>query len=157
MEKYCSAELPSDVRERPGMPYLRLNSEMRLIGIPFPQKICEKWAKMSPGALDVMNIYDVYARICMPAPPSGRVACRSTVVNTGRTRQVECLITDFRTAGRVALHGMRRRRPTSCRPRRPQSSFFPFHHSYLGDVLWLYLCSLRGLETFCMAIGYFIS
>jgi hypothetical protein len=33
---------------------------------------------MSPGALDVMNIHDVYARICMPAPPSGRVACRST-------------------------------------------------------------------------------
>jgi hypothetical protein len=77
---------------------------MSLIGKPLPPKICEKWAKMSPGALDVMNIHDVYARICMPAPPSGRVACRSTgtwyLVNTGRTRKVGCLITDFRTAGR---------------------------------------------------------
>jgi hypothetical protein len=35
-------------------------------------------AKMSPGALDVMNIHDVYAMIYMPAPPSGRAACRST-------------------------------------------------------------------------------
>jgi hypothetical protein len=51
-----------------------------------------------------MNIHDVYARICMMAPPSGRVACKSTgkwyLVNTGRIRKMGCLITDFRTAGR---------------------------------------------------------
>jgi hypothetical protein len=39
----------------------------------------------------------------MPAPPSGLVACRSSgtwyLVNTGRTRKVGCLITNFRTAG----------------------------------------------------------
>jgi hypothetical protein len=42
------------------------------MGKPLPQK----FAKMLPGALDVMNIHDVYDRICMPAPPSGCVACR---------------------------------------------------------------------------------
>jgi hypothetical protein len=76
---------------------------MNLIGKPLPPKVCEKLAKMLPGALDVMNIHDVYAQIGIPAPPSGRVACRSTgtwyLVNTGRTRKVGCLITDFRTAG----------------------------------------------------------
>jgi hypothetical protein len=77
---------------------------MSLIRKPLPPKIYEKWAKMSPGALDVMNIHEVYAWICMPAPPSGRLACRSTgtwyLVNTGRIRKVWCLITDLRTAGR---------------------------------------------------------
>jgi hypothetical protein len=55
-----------------------------------------------------MNIHDIYARISMPAPPSGRVyhkrlfATQYTwyLVNTGGTRKVGCLITDFRTAGR---------------------------------------------------------
>jgi hypothetical protein len=55
-----------------------------------------------------MNIHDIYARIGMPAPPSGRVyhkrlfATQYTwyLVNTGGTRKVGCLITDFRTAGR---------------------------------------------------------
>jgi hypothetical protein len=46
---------------------------MSLIGKPIAPKIFEKWAKMSPGALYVMNIHDVYARIGMPAPPSGRL------------------------------------------------------------------------------------
>jgi hypothetical protein len=69
---------------------------------------------MSPGTLDVMNIHDVYARICMPVPPSYRVlyalqcdtyclfATQYTwyLVNTGRTLKEGCLITDFRTAGR---------------------------------------------------------
>jgi hypothetical protein len=55
-----------------------------------------------------MNIHDIYARVSMPAPPSGRVyhkrlfATQYTwyLVNTGGTRKVGCLITDFRTAGR---------------------------------------------------------
>jgi hypothetical protein len=93
---------------------------MSLIGKPLPQKICEKWAKMSPSALDVMNIHDVYARICMPATPSDRVACRSTgtwyLVNTGRTRKVGCVITDFRTAGHGKFKfGVQVGRPTTAR------------------------------------------
>jgi hypothetical protein len=55
-----------------------------------------------------MNISDIYARISMPAPPSGRVyhkrlfATQYTwyLVNTSGTRKVGCLIEDFRTAGR---------------------------------------------------------
>ena len=55
-----------------------------------------------------MNIHDLSARIGMPAPPSGRVCHKRLfatqytwyLVNTGGTRKVGCLITDFRTAGR---------------------------------------------------------
>jgi hypothetical protein len=54
-----------------------------------------------------MNIHDIYARISLPAPPSGRVPqafiCDAIYVVFSEHRwdpKVGCLITDFRTAGR---------------------------------------------------------
>jgi hypothetical protein len=53
-----------------------------------------------------MNMHDVYARICMPAPPSGRgpqaFICDAIFVVFSEHRSDPkggCLITDFRTAG----------------------------------------------------------
>jgi hypothetical protein len=54
-----------------------------------------------------MNIHDMYARISMPAPPSGRVPqafiCNAIYVVFSEHRwdpKGGCLITDFRTTGR---------------------------------------------------------
>jgi hypothetical protein len=54
-----------------------------------------------------MNIHDIYARISMPAPPSGRVPqafiCDAIYVVSREHRwdpKGGCLITDFRTTGR---------------------------------------------------------